>query len=440
MKTTSIGFGLDFRRVLSRRSSGNVRSLLLELVVQPIAVAGLVFIAFLNRGEIDPYRQNFLYFSTLYAFWVGLFGACQALNSEVRCGEWCYWVLGMGRNRTVHVLAVLASCLLFAFVQCLVFLLAVTIVSGAADTPFNHFVDMFVAIPDGEASVDPIYQMNGAFWYVLSAKWGLAGPAGFAAGLFALSLFVALVSGTMFGILFGAVFREPAISLNMAVGFVVLLGMVSLCGLKGDGKEKVDALFAPLRDGTTVRATMNREHFASNAVPAAAISYVLPQRYFFNIGAITFNRDWSDERAVQEALRGRFAVGADSANPRTGHSKRGASESVTRFNAQWTTTMDGANFSTSAGIGKWINGWGVDLPPDSETDQFADWGEPTPHEMVRFLKRHPEHRRGWNVALHRKLLLSSIGMELLPLLLIDFLCLVGTLLAVWKKPCYQQLR
>ena len=132
MKRTSTGFWLDFRRVFSRRVSGNVKSVLLELVVQPLVVAALVFIAFLNRDKVDPYRLNFLYFSTLYAFWVGLFGSCQAINSEVRSGEWCYWVLGMGRNRTTHVFAIGISCLLFALVQCAVFLLAVVILSGVA--------------------------------------------------------------------------------------------------------------------------------------------------------------------------------------------------------------------------------------------------------------------------------------------------------------------
>ena len=438
MKRTSTGFWLDFRRVFSRRVSGNVKSVLLELVVQPLVVAALVFIAFLNRDKVDPYRLNFLYFSTLYAFWVGLFGSCQAINSEVRSGEWCYWVLGMGRNRTTHVFAIGISCLLFALVQCAVFLLAVVILSGVAgidichcpcrDTPFNHFVDMFVSVPNGEASVDPIFQMNGALWFILSAKWGSFCPVAFASGIFGLSLMAALVSGTCFGLFFGAFFKEPATSLNMAVGFVVLLGMISLCGLRGDGSEKVDALFAPLRDGAIVRGKMNREHFASNAVPAAAISYALPQRYFFNIGRVTFQKDWSDERAVQDTLRSNLVSNA-------------ASDISPRFNPNWTKTMDGANFGVSSGIGKWIRGWGEDIPCETERGKvFEDWSNPTPCEMVRFLRLHPEYRKGWKVALHLKVLLTTIGLEMLPLLGLNLLCLGATLLSVWKKHCYQQLR
>ena len=116
MKSTSTGFWLDFRRVASRRVSGNVYSLLLELVWQPLVVALIVFVAYIYRDDIDAHRLNFLYFSTLYAFWVGLFGACQAINSEMKSGEWCYWVLGMGRNRTGHVIAIFSSCLLFALI------------------------------------------------------------------------------------------------------------------------------------------------------------------------------------------------------------------------------------------------------------------------------------------------------------------------------------
>ena len=443
MSKASTGFWLDFQRVFSRRVSGNAKSVWLELVLQPLVVAALVFIAFLNREDVDPYRLNFLYFSTLYAFWVGLFGSCQAINSEVRSGEWCYWVLGMGRNRTTHVLAIGTSCLAFAFVQCLVFLVAIVTLSGIAgadichcpcrDAPFNHFVDMYVSLPNGKASVDPLSQMNGALWYVLSAKWGSFGPAAFAIGIFGLALAASLVSGTCYGLFFGAFFKDPATSLNMAVGFVVLLGMVSLCGLRGDRKEKVDALFAPLHEGATVRATMNREDFASNAIPAAAISYVLPQRYFFNIGRTTFNKDWSDDPGVQNALRGKFSTYTNIVSLSTVPSPYSF-----RLKPGWLKTWDRAFFSNTCQIMSWINNW--HLLPDCEKAKFENWSDPKPCEMVRFLRNHPEHRKGWRVSVHRKILFATIGLEQLPLLLLNLLCLGGTLLSVWKKTCYQQLR
>jgi hypothetical protein len=169
MRNITTGFWLDFKRVFSRRVSENKLSVILELGLQPLVVAVLVFVAFIHREDVDPYRLNFLYFSSLYAFWIGLFGACQAINSEVKSGEWCYWVLGMGRNRTTHVLAIGTSCLLFAFIQCLVFLVAVVVLAhffqgdGADGTgSINHFVDMFISVPNGKASDDPLYQMNGA--------------------------------------------------------------------------------------------------------------------------------------------------------------------------------------------------------------------------------------------------------------------------------------
>lgn len=440
------GFWLDFRRVLSRRTSGNKMSVAMELLLQPFVVACLVFLAFLNREKVEPFRLNFLYFSTLYAFWVGLFGSCQALNSEVRNGEWCYWVLGMGRNRMTHVLAVGTSGLLFAFVQCFVFLFAVVVLSSLSartSLPFNHFTDMFVSTPDGDASPDPINQMNGVLWFVLAAKWGSLGPLSFATGLFGLSLFAALVSGTVFGLLFSAFFKEPAISLNIAVGFVVLLGMMSYCGLRGDGSEKIGPLFAPIRDGDIVRE--NTDEQPKRARFASAISYVLPQRYFFNIGQLTFSNEWSDNETVQDKLRDRVRVAI--ARRQTTMSTpvpNADSEPPLVFNAIWTTKKDRANFDSTRGTAKWIKDWGYDtpvsIPPVEERSLFTDYSQPTTAEMIDFLRRHRNHRKGWMVSANRDILRRTIFCELIPLVFIDFMCLLGTLVAVWRKRCYQELR
>ncbi len=440
MKNRSTGFWLDFRRVFSRRVSGNKRSVLLELVVQPLVVAVLVFIAFLNHDKVDPYKLNFIYFSTLYAFWIGLFGSCQAINSEVRSGEWCYWVLGMGRNRTTHVLAIWTSCFLFAFVQCLFFLFVIVVLSewspgvGSEGTgKFNHFTDMFVRIPhpDGSASssIDPIYQMNGVLWYVLTAQWGSLSPTLFASSIFTLSLFSALVAGTFVGLLFGSSFKEPATSLNMAVGFVVLLGMISFCGLRGDGEKEIDTSFAPLRE-----VVSGNKYFTTNIIPAAKISYILPQRYFFNIGRMTFDKEWSGKDAVQKILREQITNCIEVATSRS------LPKDSLRFKADWLRTMMGCNFDTNSGVVKWVNNYSEENLSKTDMECFKDWNQPEACEMVSFLRKHPEHRRGWAVALHRKTLLSAIGIEMLPILLINVLCLVGTLLSVWKKGCYQQLR
>ena len=434
MKKVVAGFLLDFRRVFSRRVSGNRLSVLLELVFQPLVVAVLVFVAFLNRDEVDPFKLNFLYFSTLYAFWVGMFGACQSINSEVRSGEWCYWVLGLGRSRTMHVFAIVASALLFAVIQCLVFLVAITFLSAVAEwfansgLSFNHFTDMFVATPDGDSSVDPVYQMNGVLWYVLSAKMGVCGPSVFASVVFALSLGGALLSGGMFGLLFGAVFRDPATSLNMAVGFIVLLGMMSYCGLRGNDGGDVGVCFAPLHDRHVVEANVKEK--PRRVSVAVALSYCLPQRYFFNIGQMTFDKEWSENESVQRELRNRLP------------SKKRETETnedleQNPFKPLWMQSKDGVNFNSNWGIGRWIENWGNGYPP---ADEMFEGDVPTPTEMISFLQHHPEHMVGWNVMLNRKELVNGIVMESLPLLILDLLCLFGTLLSVWRKPCYQELR
>lgn len=427
MRRISTGFWLDFRRVASRRVSGNVYSLLLEIVWQPFVVALIVFAAYINRDDIDAYRCNFLYFSTLYAFWIGLFGACQAINSEMKSGEWCYWVLGMERNRTVHVLAIFSSCLLFAFIQCLMFLIVVVALSGAADMPFNHFVDMFVKLPDGRASVDPIYQMNGALWYVLSAKWGALGPAVFATSIFGFALVAALVTGTSFGLLSGSLFREPATSLNKAVGFVVLLGMVSLCGLKGSGNKvdenkMVEASFALLRE------KMSDEYLRTNNIPWAVVSYILPQRYFYNIGSVTFEKDWSRIDVVYSNRCTRIHQ-----NVRVGHDYPD-SDQTNKFHARWLEKFDGVTFpvvSGENGVMNWIK---------LTKEEYFRLCNQEIGTLIQFLRDHPEYYNGWRVALCRRNFLSTIGLETLPLLLLNVICLAGTLLAVWKKQCYQQLR
>ena len=266
--------------------------------------------------------------------------------------------------------------------------------------------------------------------FLLRIGGGL-GPILFAISIFALSLFTALVSGTLFGLLFGSVFREPATSLNMAVGFVVLLGMLSLCGLRGDQKEKVDAHFVPLHDLETVHAKISHENFTSNA-PAAKISYILPQRYFFNIGRVTFNTEWSKDKSVQDALRAKFTnevVTSDS-----------LAKDPLQFKANWVQAMDDVNFDTNSGVIKWINYFSEKNLSETDLKCFKDLNQPDACEMVCFLRNHPEHRKGWKVTLHRKLLLTTIGIEILPLLLINVLCFGGTLLSVWKKGCYQQLR
>ncbi len=93
------GFLLDVRRLFVRRISANLPSLLLENLLQPAGVACVVLFAFVNRADPEDLRETLVYFSTLFAFWIGMFGSCQSINAELRNGEWSYWVLGLGRNR-----------------------------------------------------------------------------------------------------------------------------------------------------------------------------------------------------------------------------------------------------------------------------------------------------------------------------------------------------
>ena len=45
----------------------------------------IVFAAFLARAQITP--ERFIFFSTIYAFWIGLFNSCQIVNGAVASGD-----------------------------------------------------------------------------------------------------------------------------------------------------------------------------------------------------------------------------------------------------------------------------------------------------------------------------------------------------------------
>ena len=232
MSIRDVGFCLDVRRLFVRRVSANVCNLIIENVAQPIAVALVVVFAFLNRDDPFHFSTNFIYFTTLYAFWVGMFGSCQSLNTELRNGEWSYWILGLGRNRIVHLLAICFTNLLFAFLQIalfvgtiLAFKYLVSFHSGfGLEDVYRNFVNCFVSCTKEKSS---LFQMQGLLKLYLEHMMPGWGSEVFAFGIFSFSLVSAVISGVGFGVLFSTLFRDPVVSLNVSVGFVVVIGMLS---------------------------------------------------------------------------------------------------------------------------------------------------------------------------------------------------------------------
>lgn len=298
------GFLLDVRRLFVRRISANLPSLLLENLLQPAGVACVVLFAFVNRADPEDLRETLVYFSTLFAFWIGMFGSCQSINAELRNGEWSYWVLGLGRNRYVHLAAIGTVNFAFALAQLAAFLLTIWLfrfLSGVGTlgigSIYANFMEMFLSA-SGECPGSPLFQMQGLLKPILAS--GFAGAEElFVFALFGFALLAAAVSGIGFGLLFSATFRDPAVSLNVSVGFVVVTGMLSYVGLKGAGTEAeretnfLCERMAPVALAATRppgAATELRAGSGAALRALASVASVLPQRYFYNLGTLTFER------------------------------------------------------------------------------------------------------------------------------------------------------
>lgn len=299
MSIRDIGFCLDVRRLFVRRVSANVCNLIIENVAQPIAVALVVVFAFLNRVDPFHFSTNFIYFTTLYAFWVGMFGSCQSLNTELRNGEWSYWILGLGRNRIVHLLAICFTNLLFAFLQIalfvgtiLAFKYLVSFHSGfGLEAVYRNFVNCFVSCTKDKSA---LFQMQGLLKLYLEHMMPGRGSEVFAFGIFSFSLVSAVISGVGFGVLFSTLFRDPVVSLNVSVGFVVVIGMLSYVSLK-DGQGGEEEKFLDREFNLSIIRDCNgamKGCRPSNLLSALSLlSQVLPQRYFYNMGSLTFPRN-----------------------------------------------------------------------------------------------------------------------------------------------------
>lgn len=299
MSIRDVGFCLDVRRLFVRRVSANVCNLIIENVAQPIAVALVVVFAFLNRDDPFHFSTNFIYFTTLYAFWVGMFGSCQSLNTELRNGEWSYWILGLGRNRIVHLLAICFTNLLFAFLQIalfvgtiLAFKYLVSFHSGfGLEDVYRNFVNCFVSCTKEKSS---LFQMQGLLKLYLEHMMPGWGSEVFAFGIFSFSLVSAVISGVGFGVLFSTLFRDPVVSLNVSVGFVVVIGMLSYVSLK-DGQAEEEARYLDREFNLSIIRDCNgamKGSRPSNLLSALSLlSQVLPQRYFYNMGTVTFPRN-----------------------------------------------------------------------------------------------------------------------------------------------------
>lgn len=304
---------LEFSRVaMNRRDMGKAR-LFCDFLAIPFLVALMLTLSYLSRDTVSDHRTSFVYFSTLYAFWCGLFGSCQAFNGEVASGEWSYWVLGQRRPLLPHLLSHFAigiMCALLQVVVCAAFVVALSLVlKNDGGTLIKKLTDML--------SHDGDYGLNG-YWTFLNA--GATGAYYWALIKYLLmGLAAALISGTCLGLLISAVFRNPQTSLSASVCVIVACTVLSQTSLKGEGNgcsgtrdfapaSLVWRQYAQCRADKVPYARYKKKNltFFADGGAVELASWFLPQRFFFNLGRIpfldlnsdAFDREWCDSKTL----------------------------------------------------------------------------------------------------------------------------------------------
>lgn len=304
---------LETRRVLTTAWSRSRGRNILEFIILPLLVAYIMVTAFLARSEPSAQGEAFLFFGTLYAFWCGLFGACQAFNGEVDSGEWSYWMLGMHRSIVKHYAAHFFIVFIFALIQVVLSLMFVWLLwqLGVWIQSVAYF---FIAHGDGGTFVEQVGSMlrgGSAFnlkglqaimnyvnsksgepnllWFVFCLKYYLAGVT------------VAVASGVVIGLLLSALCPAPQISLSVAVILIVACCICSHTGIMGFGSNsKAEREFSPIR---LIFGQRGREFQSADDYEKASekekiqtrfkdggmveqMSFFLPQRFFFNVARI----------------------------------------------------------------------------------------------------------------------------------------------------------
>lgn len=314
---------LELRRVFSGVAGRGWGRLSFDFLVLPLLVAAIMNAAFLARSSPDAHRESFLYFGTLYAFWCGLFGACQSFNGEVASGEWSYWILGMRRGVFRHYVAHFAVAVFFALIQVAVSLIflwgiwglgsAVVVAGFSAENAEieTGFVNQMVALLKGgeaynllglQATMKHFDQLRSGrnfVWFCFCLRFFVFGD------------IAAVVSGVTLGLLVSSICSTPQVSLTVSVLIVVSCTIFSYVGVKGYGNSEQDVReFAPIalivrqkgRQFPKAESKGRRASYQSRWRDGGSVemaSFLLPQRYFFNIARVPcLNLEYSLGRGI----------------------------------------------------------------------------------------------------------------------------------------------
>ncbi len=306
---------IDFMRILRRRIFADSTRAFVLYIVFPIVVALVIAYAFILRLDECDHRDGLVFFSTLYAFWCGLFGTCQSINSEVATGEWCYWVLGCYRSRSKHLCAHIVVGIFLTFVQ--IFMSVVFLcflcdwfcrLIGSQSTILVNLQNMYLR---EEVLFDGVWSVCLDFFEWTGSEWlgQMIVPT-----ILLVSMLFAGLSGVGLGILFSCCLKEPLSSLNFSVVCIVVVAILSYTTLHNpnhmnhyidkNGKDRrhftpiyllIKGYVGNMKKTIRLSGENKVESFKIHRLDlgdARALewfSFILPQRYFYNIGRLTFN-------------------------------------------------------------------------------------------------------------------------------------------------------
>jgi ABC-type multidrug transport system ATPase subunit len=265
-------FDEELRRANGKQFEGKGKYMVFAI---PALVGLIVFAAFLARSDTNP--ERFIFFGTIYAFWIGIFNSCQIVNGAVASGEWNYWVLALRRSFFGYISANALVSFLLSLVQVAVFAVSILLCSHFYDE--NSLYNVFVK--QCQLPYDFIEHVAG-----ISPNFLIC------LQLF-LSLAMAAVAGVGLGTFVSCATKDTLSALKVAVGIVVVSMICSTTVLKSDqGSMPVSPplylKFVSPAPFLSSFASLSSEQSNAGFWPHLLedLSFTLPQRYFFNIGRV----------------------------------------------------------------------------------------------------------------------------------------------------------
>lgn len=360
---------IDFRRIRIL-SHGSWWNELFNVVLIPAMVAYALARIFILRGFPELTITNFIFFSTLYLFWMGLFNTCTAINGAVESGEWSYWVLGLRRGSKTPLHYLNALLLYHALKTLLVAIVFASVIGVTLSWHGDYWAQALggpYCLGESGLATPKSAHVPMIYYYVFQgSKLTLSFQMGaWFLGYFWGGLALSGVGGVMVGALLSTCFRKRTVALFGAVCITMLVTIFSFVALnpftgynetlgiegstvcddstnKAFDKLQRAALFAPLYQvGKTsemlARVDPKLAHCWEAIVPKVyydghkiddgtfndagypdedlvkahsllrffqAFSYVLPQRYTFNLAHTPIPRTGYLSRGLLDDAKG----------------------------------------------------------------------------------------------------------------------------------------